>query len=243
MIVASSRHASFLSNSFLIADSAGGTAAIFDTGAPIEPLLNAIESNNLTLTHVFNTHEHHDHTIYNTELLERFDAVLIAPEELSHEQEFKVGDLTVIALSTPGHTDPHFAFTVDDGTEMVCVTGDVLFASSVGGTLGCGPEGFDKLRTSIMDILMKLPHGTKVLPGHSEPTTIGAEWESNPFVRVWRGLDTEGSEEVSAAGHEGTLILWAGDYDGGNKAWIRFSDGRNAVVGGSSVERTAATQS
>lgn len=239
MIVASSRHASFLSNSFLVGDAEGGTAVIFDTGAPIEPLLEAVEQHGFNVTHIFNTHDHHDHTIFNTELLERFDAALISPDELHHEQELKTGALSIVALSTPGHTDPHFSFTVDDGKEMYCVTGDVLFEGSVGGTLGCGPEGFALLKSSIMDVLMKLPHHTKVLPGHSELTTIGDEWRNNPFIRIWRGEDNEGSEEVRAAGHDGTLILWAGDYDGGNKAWVRFHHGGDAIVGGSAVERAA----
>ena len=35
--------------------------------------------------------------------------------------------------------------------------------------------------------LMELPPDTRVLPGHTEETTIGREWESNPFVTYWRG--------------------------------------------------------
>ena len=45
-----------------------------------------------------------------------------------------------------------------------------------------------------MDVLMELPHETIVRPGHTDPTTIGDEWENNEFVRLWRGLDEEGSE-------------------------------------------------
>ena len=36
---------------------------------------------------------------------------------------------------------------------------------------------------------------------------------------------------------EATLVLWAPDYDGGNKAWVRFADGSDAIVGGSQVKR------
>ncbi len=41
---------------------------------------------------------------------------------------------------------------------------------------------------------LELPPETRVHPGHREPTTIGEEWEQNPFVRVWRGLDSTGEE-------------------------------------------------
>ena len=74
-------------------------------------------------------------------------------------------------------------------------------------------------------------------PGHTLPTTIGEEWESNPFVRVWRGLDAEGDEPCTVGGDARALVLWAPDYDGTNKAWVRFPDGSDAITGGSRVAR------
>jgi hydroxyacylglutathione hydrolase len=89
----------------------------------------------------------------------------------------------------------------------------------------------------VMDVLMKLPPGTRVLPGHTDETTIGREWEENPFVRVWRGVAPEGTERVQVAGEPATLVVWSPDYDGGGKAWVRFDGGRDAIVGGSRVAR------
>jgi hydroxyacylglutathione hydrolase len=63
------------------------------------------------------------------------------------------------------------------------------------------------------------------------------EWESNPFIRVWRGLDREGSERCTALGKEATLVLLGSDYDGGTKAWIRWPDGSDDIVPGSRVQR------
>ena len=61
-------------------------------------------------------------------------------------------------------------------------------------------------------------------------------------VPLWRGALTlaepEGTERVRVQGEEATLIVWSPDYDGGGKAWVRFDDGRDAIVGGSRVERT-----
>ena len=90
---------------------------------------------------------------------------------------------------------------------------------------------------SVMDVLMTLPSETRVLPGHTEETTIGREWEENPFVRVWRGVEPEGTERCQVGGREGTLVVWSPDYDGKGKAMVRFADGREAIIGGSRVER------
>jgi hydroxyacylglutathione hydrolase len=123
------------------------------------------------------------------------------------------------------------------------ITADVLFKGTVGGTRAPGATGFEDLKSSIMDKLMELPHEMRVHPGHKQPTTIGAEWEENPFIRIWRGLDEEGSEPVSVGPADAeeresaTLVLWAPDYDGGNKAWVRFEDGSDAIVGGSQIKR------
>jgi hypothetical protein len=83
-----------------------------------------------------------------------------------------------------------------------------------------------------------MPHDRRVLPGHTEETTIGREWEQNPFVRVWRGVEPEGDERVQVAGRDATLIVWSPDYDGNGKAWVRFDDDEDAIVGGSRVERS-----
>src|SRR3712207_7270936 len=57
------------------------------------------------------------------------------------------------------------------------------FKGSVGGTLGGGPNGFTDLKRSVMDVLMGLPPELAVYPGHTDPTTIGDEWEHNPLDR------------------------------------------------------------
>jgi hypothetical protein len=88
-----------------------------------------------------------------------------------------------------------------------------------------------------MDTLMGLDHDLVVRPGHTDPTTIGEEWEHNPFVRLWRGLDEEGSEEITVWDQPATLVLEGPDYDGGTKAWVRWEDGSDDIVPGSQVQR------
>src|SRR3954451_19718002 len=121
--------------------------------------------------------------------------------------------------------------------DEVVFTGDTLFKGSVGGVRAPGHTTFEDLKASVMDVLMKLPHETFVHPGHTDPTTIGDEWEQNPFVRIWRGLDPEGDDRCTVRGESARLVLWGPDYDGGHKAWVRWDDsGRDDIVPGSVVE-------
>ena len=94
---------------------------------------------------------------------------------------------------------------------------------------------FADLQRSIMEILMQLPPETVVRPGHTEPSSIAQEWEQNPFVRAWRGLDQVATQACQVRGEPAELLLRAPDYDGGTKCWVRFAGGDEAVVGGSQV--------
>jgi hydroxyacylglutathione hydrolase len=239
VIVERSMDPRWLSNAYLVADHSGGTGVFVDSGAPIEPLVAAVERHGVHVTHLLTTHAHGDHVANHRLLREAFAPLRIlaaeeegvdAAEPLGHGEVVETGELRIEALRTPGHTRGMLAFLFNG---EACCTGDTLFAGSVGGTT----DGFDDLRGSIMDVLMGLRHETAVYPGHSEETTIGREWEENPFVRVWRGVDPEGTEPCRVAGEEATLVVWGHDYDGGGKAWVRFPDGRDAVVGGSRVQR------
>ena len=116
-------------------------------------------------------------------------------------------------------------------------TGDTLFKGSVGGVRAPGSTSFADIKHSIMDVILKLPGETVLRPGHTDPSTVADELEHNPFVRIWRGVDPEGSEQCVALGDPATLVLWGPDYDGGHKAWVRWPDGRDDIVPGSKVER------
>ena len=223
MLIERSMHPGYLSNAYLVADESGGTAVFVDSGAPLEPLLATVEREGLTVTHILTTHGHHDHVEGHDELMQRFGVPSVTTG-------VETGGLRIESLATPGHSSDGVSFVVNG---EVCFSGDTLFKDAVGGTR----DDFDGVRTSVMDVLMALPHKTRVLPGHTDETTIGREWEHNPFVVVWRGARPEGTERVRVAGEDATLIVWSPDYDGGGKAWVRYDDGRDAIVGGSRVER------
>jgi glyoxylase-like metal-dependent hydrolase (beta-lactamase superfamily II) len=243
LIVERSMSRGFLSNSYLVADREGGTAVIVDTGAPAEPLLRKIVELHLSVTHVLCTHHHSDHVSGNSVYRDRFSSPVCCHVDearfmsrvdvrLRHGDVVETGGLRVRVLHVPGHTVGQAAFVVND--ERV-FTGDTLFRGSVGSTRAPGHTDFADLRRSVMDVLMELPKEYEVHPGHAEPTTIGEEWETNPFVRVWRGLDSPGDGECVAFERPARMIVRARDYDGGTKCWVRYEDGADDVVPGSRV--------
>jgi hydroxyacylglutathione hydrolase len=243
MILERSMSDGWLSNTYLVAAEAGGDAFLVDAGGPLDPLFAAADEHDLTVTHILLTHHHHDHVAELDRALERWPdaAVLSHPDErvpgttgdLDAGDEVEIGGLTVRALHTPGHTAGMLALVVDGNV----FTGDTLFKGSVGGVRAPGSTGYEDLRRSIMEVLLELPPETTVRPGHTDPTTVADELESNGFVRIWRGLDPEGSESCTALGEPATLILLGDDYDGGHKAWVRWPDGRDDIVPGSKVDR------
>jgi glyoxylase-like metal-dependent hydrolase (beta-lactamase superfamily II) len=212
----------WLSNAFALADREGGTALIVDSGPDPRPLVDSVERWGATVAALLRTHAHHDHVVHEEELRRRYGVSVVA-----EPGEWEFGELRVRGIATPGHSDDMIAFLVDG----VVFTGDTLFRDAVGG----GDLG--QVRASVMDVFMALPDSTRVLPGHTDETTIGREREHNPFVRVWRGVEPEGTERVRVGGRDATLVVWSPDYDGKGKAWVRFDDGEDAIVGGSRVER------
>ncbi|MGI8921202.1 MAG: MBL fold metallo-hydrolase [Solirubrobacteraceae bacterium] len=246
MILERSMHPDFTSNSYLVGDRAGGVGVFIDAGGPVAPLIEAVERHRLEPSHVLLTHRHFDHVAELDALTRHFIGIQVLAHPLEREDvaastgdlepgvELAIGQLRVRALHTPGHTAGMLALIVDD--EQV-FTGDTLFKGSVGGVRAPASTSYEDLRASVMDKLMKLDPETRVRPGHTEPTTIAAEWEHNPFVRIWRGLDPEGDEACTAFGEPATLVLFARDYDGGHKAWVRWPDGRDDIIPGSQVQR------
>jgi hydroxyacylglutathione hydrolase len=211
----------WLSNTYIVGDEPGGTAVFVDSGGPLEPLHAFARENGLTATYVLRTHSHGDHVAHEGEL---GLPVVTGP--------LRTGGLEIEAIPTPGHSDDMVCFVVSDGSgEELVFSGDTLFKDSVGG------GDFGLIKHAVMDVYMAMPQSRRLLPGHTDESTIGREWEENPFIRVWRGTEPEGTEPVTVGGRPATLIVWSPDYDGKGKAWVRFDDGEDAIVGGSSVLR------
>jgi hydroxyacylglutathione hydrolase len=246
VIVERSMNDDFLSNTYVVADEPGGHAVMIDAGGPVEPLLDFLRRGQFNLTHVLLTHRHHDHVSQVDQVLERYprtpvlihelerSSVPAATGTLSPGEKIVSGALEIEPIHTPGHTAGMLSLLVS-GADVF--TGDTLFKGSVGGVHAPGSTGFEDIKSSIMDKLLKLPPATHIHPGHTDPTTVADELEHNRFVRIWRGLDPEGDEPCTALGEPATLILFGDDYDGGHKAWVRWPDGSDDIVPGSRVER------
>ncbi len=248
VIIERSMDGTWLSNTYLVADGIGGTAVMVDAGGPVAPLLDKLEQLSCTLTHVLLTHHHHDHIAqldlvsarhpHAQVLIHPLERELVpgASGELIPGATLRAGALEIKPLHTPGHTLGMVSLLINGGDVF---TGDVLFKRSIGGVRAPGHTTYADQRRSIMDVLMALPAQTRVHPGHTEPTTIADELRENPFVRIWSGLDPEGETACEAFGRPARLVLWAEDYDGGHKAWVRWPDGSDDIVPGSQVTRSS----
>src|SRR5215210_5652540 len=215
MRVERSMHPEWLSNAYLVWDEGTREAFFVDSGAPLDPLVAGVEREGLDVRRLLTTHGHHDHVAGDAQLERRYG---VRPEREASG---------VDAIPTPGHADDHLVFVVAG----LCFSGDLLFRDAVGG----GPDAAT-IRDSVLRVL-QLPDDTRVLPGHTDETTIGRERAENPFLRHW--LDGETLDEpCRVAGEEATLVVWSPDYDGKGKALVRFADGREAIVGGSRVVRS-----
>ena len=149
MSVERSMHPDWLSNAYLIADAPGGTAVFVDSGAPLEPLFEAVDRHGLTVTHLLTTHADHDHIAGDAEIQERYGCPIV-------KGDLETGGLRIEALPTPGHKDDHLAFVFDG---ELCCTGDVLFKDAVGG------GDFGQIKRSVMEVLMQLPKRCASCPG------------------------------------------------------------------------------
>ena len=207
-------HPDWLSNAYLVWDEGTREAYFVDSGAPLEPLLEVVEREGLTVTALLTTHTHPDHIAGDDELERRFGVSGVQEAEWAQ------------SIATPGHADDHITFVVGD----LCFSGDLLFKDAVGG----GDAGL--VRESVLK-LMELPDDTRVLPGHTEETTIGRERDENPFLRYWLGAAPSIDDAVRVGGDDATLVVWSPDYDGKGKALVRMADGTERIVGGSRVER------
>lgn len=198
----------FASNTYIVAARAGEGAVVVDPGQDADGVVvERLAAHGLRLEAVLLTHGHVDHVWTARQVAEAADVpafihpgdrylledpgaalgalglgrfqIGVPPDlrDLSDGQVLRFGGLTLEARHTPGHTPGHCVFLTDG----ILISGDLIFAGSVGRT--DFPRGsFEDLMDSIRRVVLPLDDEVTILSGHGPATTVGRERRTNPFV-------------------------------------------------------------
>ncbi|WP_338760662.1 MBL fold metallo-hydrolase [Bernardetia sp. ABR2-2B] len=168
-----------------------GEAAIIDPLREVEPYLERLKKDNVKLKYVFETHFHADFVSGHLDLSKKTNAPIVYGATANPEfeaiiaedqQEFKVGNITIKALHTPGHTMESTTYLLldENGKEHAIFSGDTLFIGDVG-----RPDLAQKaadmtqeqlaatLFHSLRNKIMTLPNETIVYPAHGAGSACG----------------------------------------------------------------------
>ena len=95
----------------------------------------------------------------------------------------ELAGISISVIHTPGHSPGSVCYYIKDHNLLLC--GDTLFAGSIGRTDLTGGD-YDVLMDSLLHKVMILPGETDAIPGHGQPTTIGREGMTNPFLEPFK---------------------------------------------------------
>jgi hydroxyacylglutathione hydrolase len=196
-------------NCSIIGDPLTKQAVVVDPGGAHERILHEVRQLGLTVTMILHTHAHFDHFLASGEMKKATGALLCLHEDdrelwdmldvqcrmfgvpyvpvpapdywLKDEEKLLVGQITAVALHTPGHTPGSMSFHVPE--RKLVLVGDTLFRGSIGRTDLWGGN-FETIERSIHERLYTLHESTLVVTGHGPETEIGWEKHTNQFVRA-----------------------------------------------------------
>ena len=174
-------------NSYIVWDERSRHAAVFDTGASCETLLEFVHSDKLMVRYIFLTHTHKDHIADLPRLAAATKAEVWAssrepvdfPGAKTFDENafFHLGQLAIKTLFTWGHSPGGTTYYITGLSWPIAVTGDSIFASSMGGGQVSYADAFDNNLKKIMT----LPSDTVLACGHGPLTTVAQERRNNPF--------------------------------------------------------------
>jgi hydroxyacylglutathione hydrolase len=190
-----------------IARGGADRALVIDPGEEAERILAAVKEMGVTVEAILLTHTHFDHVGAVAPVARATGAPVYCPEievpvladimrfvpwpgfgpyesydadaTVKGGERLELAGLEIDVYFVPGHSPGHVAYSIAD--EHALFSGDVLFRGSIGRTDLPGGDHATLLR-SIATLLETLPDETDVLPGHMEPTTLGQERATNPFL-------------------------------------------------------------
>lgn len=197
-------------NCTIVADERTREAIVVDGGDGVEDVMRRLETQKLRAVALIHTHAHIDHIgdlgglrertgarglLHPADVplyhaldaqakmlgLGRAPAVVSLDGDLLDGDTVRAGDITVEVLHTPGHTPGSVCFAVRFGDAIQLLTGDTLFAGSIG-RWDIGGTSMQDIVSSIRGKLFEYPDATLVTPGHGPRTTIGAERTTNPYL-------------------------------------------------------------
>ncbi len=197
-------------NCTILANQINGDAIVVDGGDGVDEVIARLSRNGWRAKFLVHTHAHIDHIgdlgrlrelaggaallhpddlpLYRALSLQaRWIGIANAPPVVALDGDLHDGDVLELeglrcrALHTPGHTPGSVCFEVADGKSIVLLTGDTLFAGSIG-RWDLGGTSMEEIVSSIHTKLMDHDDDTPVVPGHGPFTTIGSERNSNPYL-------------------------------------------------------------
>jgi len=161
----------------------------------------AIQALGLRLVFTLETHIHADHLTAALKLKHIADSRIAAPKMdalacadvgVSEETPLQVGKLVIRPLHTPGHTDTHHAYLIEQREPACLFTGDALLIDGCGRTDFQGGDAAALFR-SVREKFFKLPDDTLVYPGHDyngrRVSSIAQEKARNPRLGLDKSLD------------------------------------------------------
>jgi hydroxyacylglutathione hydrolase len=199
--------------SYLIGCQVTGEAIVVDPNRDVEQYVDAAAAQGLRVTHVTETHIHADFVSGARELADRTDAELLLSDEGGSEwryafaeksdarllrdgDRFRVGNIEIEAMHTPGHTPEHLSFLVTDGAAIAgpwgILTGDFVFVGDVGrpdlleraaGYAGTMEEAARTLHRSLQRF-RALPDHLQLWPGHGAGSACGKALGAMPSSTV-----------------------------------------------------------
>ncbi len=195
----------FEENCYLVVDDSSGRGILVDPGDDGELIVEMVRRSGVALDAIWLTHAHLDHIgainvvrasypvpvrlhaldlPYYETLSARaaemygvpWDQPDVLPDRIEEGDTLRCGSLEFTVMHVPGHAPGHVAFV----GESVALSGDLLFAGSIGRTdlPLADPYAMD----ASLERFSTLPVETHVYPGHGPATTIGRELETNPFL-------------------------------------------------------------
>ena len=211
MILETRAVAPFFKNGYVVGCEETRQGIVIDPGDEVVELLDAVREHQLDIRYILLTHAHLDHVtgvglakealgvpiglhkadnfLYEAVVQQgQMFGLRVEPQpkvDFFYEGQgpWRFGRYGAWVHHTPGHCPGGVCLAVgrDDAAERALFVGDTLFAGSIGRTDLPGGD-HETLLASIRDVLFSFPDDSIVYSGHGEPTTIGHERSTNPFL-------------------------------------------------------------